>query len=268
MNNIVLSARMQMVADMVTRGNIAADIGCDHGFVSIYLLEQGICPKVIAMDVNCGPLLRAKEHVKERGLAEYIDVRLSDGIDQLAAREADSILIAGMGGRLIMKILADNMKKAKLLKEVILQPQSELQMVRQFLIENGFHIIAEDMVKDAGKYYPVIKAVWKETEPEELTSEQLWFGKLLLKNRHPVLYEYLLKEKAKFKQIQKDIADSGSRLQSDDKKDEEWAGKAEESLEEAIQNRKTEDSRLAGIQNRLCLIDKALAYYNSREEQI
>ena len=79
---IVLSRRMQMVADMVSKGNVLADIGCDHGFVSIYLLENGICPKVIAMDVNEGPLLRAKEHIEERGLSSYIDVRLSDGMEK------------------------------------------------------------------------------------------------------------------------------------------------------------------------------------------
>ena len=111
--NIVLSQRMRMVADMVSKGNVLADIGCDHGFVSIYLLENGICPKVIAMDVNEGPLLRAGEHIKERGLSPYIDVRLSDGMEKLLLGEADSILIAGMGGRLVIKILTDCMAPQK-----------------------------------------------------------------------------------------------------------------------------------------------------------
>ena len=138
---VLLSKRMQMVANMATPGNVLADIGCDHGFVSIYLVENKICPKVIAMDVNEGPLLRAKEHIEERGLAEYIDIRLSDGMEKLALEEAEGVLAAGMGGRLVIRILSDYIEKAKSLKEVILQPQSELHLVREFLTEQGFHIL-------------------------------------------------------------------------------------------------------------------------------
>lgn len=207
---IVLSQRMQMVADMVSKGNVLADIGCDHGFVSIYLLENGICPKVIAMDVNEGPLLRAKEHIEERGLSSYIDVRLSDGMEKLLFGEADSVLIAGMGGRLVIKILTDCMDKAKDLKEIVLQPQSELHLVRQFLTDMGFHIIQEDIVKDNGKFYPAMRVAWHEEKAQALSEEELWYGPLLLKEKHPVLQEYLEKEKAKYAQIAEDIVNNGN----------------------------------------------------------
>lgn len=207
---IVLSQRMQMVADMVSKGNVLADIGCDHGFVSIYLLENGICPKVIAMDVNEGPLLRAKEHIEERGLSSYIDVRLSDGMEKLLFGEADSVLIAGMGGRLVIKILTDCMDKAKDLKEIVLQPQSELHLVRQFLTDMGFHIIQEDIVKDNGKFYPAMRVTWNEEKAQALSEEELWYGPLLLKEKHPVLQEYLEKEKAKYAQIAEDIVNNGN----------------------------------------------------------
>ena len=207
---IVLSQRMQMVADMVSKGNVLADIGCDHGFVSIYLLENGICPKVIAMDVNEGPLLRAKEHIEERGLSSYIDVRLSDGMEKLLFGEADSVLIAGMGGRLVIKILTDCMDKAKDLKEIVLQPQSELHLVRQFLTDMGFHIIQEDIVKDNGKFYPAMRVAWNEEKAQALSEEELWYGPLLLIEKHPVLQEYLEKEKAKYAQIAEDIVNNGN----------------------------------------------------------
>lgn len=206
---ILLSKRMQMVADLVTRGGVLADIGCDHGFVSIYLIEKGICPKVIAMDVNEGPLLRAREHIEERGLTEYIDIRLSDGMEKLGMQEADSILIAGMGGRLVIKILSDYMDKAKALKEVILQPQSELHLVRRFLSEQGFHIVKEDMTEENGKYYPAIKAVWKEGKTVMLQEKEEWFGPCLLKDKNAVLLEYLQREKTKFVQILNEIENSG-----------------------------------------------------------
>lgn len=242
MNDIVkkevrLSKRMQMVADMVTGGSILADIGCDHGFVSIYLVEKGTCPKVIAMDVNEGPLLRAKEHIDERGLSEYIDIRLSDGMEKLALGEADSILIAGMGGRLVIRILSDYMEKAKALKEIILQPQSELYLVRKFLTEQGFHILKEDMVEENGKYYPSLKVMWRKKAPLPLSGTEQWFGPLLLKEKHPVLYEYLQREKAKFEQISLEIENSGNT--KDDSN--------------------TEDT----IQSRQSLIDMALTCFNS-----
>lgn len=232
---IILSERMQMVANMVTKGNILADIGCDHGFVSIYMIENGICPKVIAMDVNEGPLCRAREHISERSLTPYIDVRLSDGMEKLLLGEADSILIAGMGGRLVIKILTDCMDKAKELNEIILQPQSELHLVRQFLTDFGFHILQEDMVKDNGKFYPAMRVVWKEKKAQPLTEEELWYGPCLLKEKNPVLQEYLKNEKAKYIQIAEDIINNGNNT--------------DKSKEEAVQSRQS-------------LIDTALAYFD------
>lgn len=232
---VLLSKRMQMVADMVTLGNVISDIGCDHGFVSIYLVENKICPRVIAMDVNEGPLLRAKEHIEERGLAKYIDIRLSDGMEKLALAEADGILAAGMGGRLVIKILSDYMEKAKALKEVILQPQSELHLVRQFLTEQGFHILKEDMVEENGKYYPAIKVTWQSGPEQKLSQVQQWYGPYLLKTKHSVLLEYLQREKSKFIQILDEIDNSSKREDST--------------------NRET-------ILSRITLIDSALTYFN------
>lgn len=235
---IVLSKRMQMVADMVTKGNVVADIGCDHGFVSIYLVEQGICPRVIAMDVNKGPLFRAKEHIAERSLDSYIEIRLSDGIEKLQKKEADSIIIAGMGGKLVMKILSDYMDKVRELKEVILQPQSDLHLVRHFLMEQGFIIVQEDMVEEAGKLYPCMKAVWKENGQSAYTEIEEWYGPLLLAEKHPVLYRYLLKEKDTFEQIAEEIRKNAKT--------------------ESLENTKEET-----IQNRLRQIGMALAYFKN-----
>lgn len=237
---ILLSKRMQMVAGMVSKGNVTADIGCDHGFVSIYLIEQEICPRVIAMDVNEGPLLRAKEHIAQRGLESSIDVRLSDGIDKLQDGEAESIIIAGMGGRLVMKILSSHMDRVKHLKEIILQPQSELHFVRQFLSENDLHIVQEDMVEEAGKYYPCIKAVYSEGKKEAYTDVENWYGPLLLNQKHPVLYDYLQKEKEMFEQITEQIKQNAKKVD-------------------------TEEAKEDTIQNRLRQIAVALAYFDKQE---
>lgn len=128
-----LSKRLQAIADMVPVGSRVADVGCDHGFLSIYLYEKGISPKVYAMDVREGPLMRAKEHVAEYGYGDYIECRLSDGVKELETGEANVLVCAGMGGRLMAKILGDSLRKVSLMDWLILQPQSDLAYFRRFL---------------------------------------------------------------------------------------------------------------------------------------
>lgn len=189
-----LSERLQAIADMVPVGSRVADVGCDHGFVSIYLYEKKISPKVYAMDVREGPLMRAKEHVAQYGYEEYIECRLSDGLEKLAIGEADVLVCAGMGGRLMAKILSDGMKKAAAMKCLILQPQSDLAFFRNFLREHRFVFQEENMVKEDGKFYPMMRVMygvgaWYGGEfPERMQNA---YGPILLQDRHPVLKDYL-----------------------------------------------------------------------------
>ena len=172
-----LSKRLHMVASMVEKGSIPADVGCDHGYVAVYLIREGVCPRVFAMDVNEGPLERAREHVEEFGLAAYIDVRLSDGISGLPCRggrpEADTLLAAGMGGRLMVKIMEEGREKLAQMRWAILQPQSEAWLVREALKKNGYFITEENMIWEEGKFYTVIKAVNLQNPPEGFCRETL-----------------------------------------------------------------------------------------------
>ena len=190
-----LSNRMKAVARLVPKGVTACDIGCDHGFVAICLVERKICPNVIAMDVNQGPLLRAREHIEGAGLSAYIETRLSDGLEKLVPGEAECMIAAGMGGRLTVKILSDYPEKRKSLRYLVLQPQSELAFVRKYLRENGFVIRKEDMVFEDGKFYPMMlaEALPKENTCQSSRMESLEdaFGPCLLRDRHPVLLQYL-----------------------------------------------------------------------------
>lgn len=140
-------------------GTITCDIGCDHGFVPIFLVENQICPGVIAMDINKGPLLRAREHIGNVGFSAYIETRLSDGLEKLKPGEADCMIAAGMGGRLICRIMADYPEKLRSLRYLVLQPQSEAAFVRRFVRESGFVIRKEDMVLEDGKFYQMMLAV-------------------------------------------------------------------------------------------------------------
>lgn len=195
---IKLSKRLRAVASMVSDGSYLADIGTDHGYIPIYLTKKGTVCHAIAMDVNKGPLLRAQEHIKKEGLNAYIETRLSDGLKSLTEGEADSIVIAGMGGALILRILTDSSALLQSFSEIILQPQSEVEEVRRYLSANGFGIVQEDMVEEDGKYYPMMRCVpgrYDESDDtEEMTTADYRYGALLLKKAHPVLKEFLQKE--------------------------------------------------------------------------
>ena len=189
-----LSNRLLAAAGMVTKGNIVADIGCDHAYTSIYLCQAGIAPRVIAMDVNKGPLVGAKAHVEEAGLTKQIDIRLSDGLQNLLPGEADSVLLCGMGGLLMIKILSDYPETTDSFKELILQPQSEVGEVRHYLHKQGYEITKEHMLKEDGKFYVMMRAE-KSAVPQVYETEcDYIYGKLLLEEKSPVLAEYLDRE--------------------------------------------------------------------------
>lgn len=187
-----LSKRLYAVAGLVTEGASVADIGTDHGYVPIYLVERGIASKVIALDVNQGPLNRARMHIVGHGLGDRIETRLSDGLAMIRPGEVDTVIASGMGGPLTIRILQEGKEVADQLNALILQPQSEICRVRRFLTENGYRIEQEDMVLEDGKYYPVMRVVHGPREPYE--EWEYLYGKRLLEARHPVLLEFLKRE--------------------------------------------------------------------------
>ena len=194
--------RLCAIAGMVTKGNRLADVGCDHGYLSIYLVEERIVPSAIAMDVRPGPLSRARENISRYGLEDYIETRLSDGLTKLEPGEGDTLVSAGRVGPLLDMILNEGAKVREGFQELILQPQSDLPHFRHFLSEIGWEIVREEMIKEDGKFYPMMKAVRRESgEQFAYTEEEAWFGPLLLKKCHPVLREYLLREESIRKKI-------------------------------------------------------------------
>lgn len=210
-----------MLAEMVTPGSRVADVGCDHGFLSIYLAQEGISPAVIAMDVREGPLSSAREHISACGLEAYIETRLSDGLKELRAGEADTAVCAGMGGRLMERILRESMEKAGGMRELILQPQSELREFRRFLRNAGFRVTDEDMALEDGKYYFAMRAVpgGAEGAGRPAIDEALCdrFGGRLLAGRHPLLKRYLTEREEFLEGLAGSLADqcaqrSGMRL--------------------------------------------------------
>lgn len=190
-----LSKRLMAVADMITDGNRVADVGTDHGYIPIYLALHKRVPFAIAMDINKGPLERARDNIKQYNVDDIVETRLSDGLKELKCEEADSIVIAGMGGILINRIISEGSHVINSVKELILSPHSDVELVRKQLGTLGFTIEDESMVLDEGKYYFVIKAV--PGIPENYDELSLFFGKKLLERKDETLKAYLEKENSK-----------------------------------------------------------------------
>lgn len=251
-----LSRRLQAVAALAEPGKTAADIGCDHGYVGIWLIQHKIFSKVIAMDVRPGPLETAGKNIALYQLEDVIELRLSDGLQRLETGEADCMICAGMGGALICRILENEPEKAKAMKQIILQPQSEISLVRSYLRQNGYTVVKEDMVKEDGKYYPMFRAVWQEDQGgcrEDFPSKRQAvfdeYGKLLLEGRHPVLYEWLLHEQEVTGGIISGL------LQTDE------AGQNMAAHNAAEHNTDRRKQRLEELQGKLRRIEAALSYY-------
>ena len=235
MSKIVLSKRLTAIADMVTKGNRICDIGCDHAHIAIYLILQGFIPYAIAMDINNGPLERAREQIKIYGLQEKIETRLSDGFKSLRVGEADTVIISGMGGRLMQAILTDAQSKTMSLKELILGPQSELPAFRRYLRMNGFQTVNEDLVLEEDKYYPIIKVVPNPNKPDKADKKETeatiiadCYGYIPLKERNPVLLKYLKREQKITSEIINQINNGSYSTKKNDKKLKELKKKAAE----------------------------------------
>ena len=191
-----LSKRLQGVINLMPKSHTICDVGCDHGYVAITFIQKGIAEKVIAMDVNAGPLEQAKRNAALYGVTENLDFRLSDGLLKVSPGEADRFLCAGMGGRLMVHIMTEGSLVMARMKGAVLQPQSELNLVRKYIYDIGWHIVREDMVFEAdgeefgqGKYYPMMYIEpGKADMPDEVA---LTYGPLLLQEEHPVLMQFL-----------------------------------------------------------------------------
>lgn len=202
-----LSKRLTVVAHMVTKGSRLADVGCDHGYIPITLLREGHIPYAIAMDVNQGPLDRAKQNIEQFAAAQYIETRLSDGVSALQPGEADAVIIAGMGGNLMIRILENGKEVFDQTKELILQPQSEIAGVRRYLQDHGYKIVDEEMVYEDGKYYMMMKVVHGHMQYDQRIDFE--YGQVLLQKKHPILKDFLNKKMENAKRICEKITFNG-----------------------------------------------------------
>lgn len=196
-----LSPRLKAIAEMIPPGSRVADIGTDHGYLPVYLIESRISPRVIATDVSRGPLSKAIEQIKRHDLQSTIEARLGNGLKAIKPGEVDVIVIAGMGGVLITDILKAGISVVREVKRIILQPMNAQDAVRKWLVHNEFCLADEVLVQEKDKIYQLIAAEpgWQQIE-DPIFYE---IGKKLIEKKDPLL-PVLVKQKIK---ENKDIID-------------------------------------------------------------
>ena len=191
----MISKRLELVASFVSQGSILLDVGSDHAYLPIELVERGQIEAAIAGEVVDGPYQSALKNVEAHGLKEKIQVRLANGL--AAFEEADHvsvITIAGMGGRLIATILEEGLDKLASVERLILQPNNREDDLRIWLQDHGFQIVAESILEEAGKFYEILVV---EAGQMKLSASDVRFGPFLSKEVSTVFVQKWQKEAAK-----------------------------------------------------------------------
>ncbi|MDA3847812.1 MAG: class I SAM-dependent methyltransferase [Vallitaleaceae bacterium] len=188
----MLTKRLESIASYVGQGAIVADVGTDHGYIPIELARRGIVKKAYALDINKGPLEKAEANITAYGLNHIVKTAISDGLLSLEDESVDTVIIAGMGGNLISKILREGTAQLKHIKRLILSPHLDVNLVRKTVHQLGFCIIEENMIIDENQYYNILIC---EKGLEVYNSQtQYQYGKLLIDMKHPVLISYLVRK--------------------------------------------------------------------------
>ena len=186
-----LTDRLLKIASLVDNGKRIADIGTDHGYIPVYLLNQNKIQNAILGDVNKGPLENARKEVTRNKLQDKVDLRLGSGIEVLKENEVDEIIIAGMGGMLINNLLKANEKVAHTTEKLILQPMQAPEELRMFLYQNGYKILDEHLVREEHRLYEIIVCKYEGLEPQEIDPIYYEIGLNLIQNNDPLLNDFI-----------------------------------------------------------------------------
>ena len=195
---IKLSPRLQKLANYIDDNSSMVDIGCDHGLLDIYLMQNRTNIKIIASDMNHNALNNAKKNIQKYHLESKITTILSSGLDNIDTTGIDTIVIAGMGAHTITGILYNHQKKIKKVKKLILQSNNDLDFLRYKITKLGYYIVKEELVKDANIIYTIIEF---QQGYHFYTKKQLYFGPCLLKENSKLFQQKCAIELKKLQQF-------------------------------------------------------------------
>ncbi|MCL2397535.1 MAG: class I SAM-dependent methyltransferase [Defluviitaleaceae bacterium] len=197
-NRAKISLRLQKIAEMVRHPSVV-DVGTDHAMLPVFLAQQNVANKILATDVNAGPLASASANIAAYGMSDAIRTKLCDGLDGVTPGEYDTCIIAGMGGRLIIRILEQNIETMRCFKQLIVSPQRHAEEVRRFLHTSGFYISDEVMMEESGKFYNILDCSPGHEPPYDDLG--YLFGRILMQRKDEVLKKYALEEEQRTKAI-------------------------------------------------------------------
>ena len=202
-----LTKRLAAVCGELEKCDTFADVGCDHGYCTLYMLENGLCRTAQISDISAKSLKKAQALLSAYIAEGRVCPVVCDGLAGVD-RGTEQVLIAGMGGGLTIRILSEGEPLLSGFRELILEPQSDIDRVRAWLLEHGFFLAQENFVEEDGKYYPILRAV--PGEKENLKAEELFYGPRLLEKENPVLREYLLKQQEQNQTLIRQLSDHSS----------------------------------------------------------
>ena len=202
-----LDARLSAAAGYVRPGHVAADIGCDHGKLTVDLLVSGRCPKVIAADLRPIPLSKAQENCRKAGCEDRAELRLGNGLEVLQPGEATDIVIAGMGAETIIEILQAAPWVRSGAVQLVMVPANKPEILRRWLARRGFALRAETLCQAAGRWYAVMNARYtgEACEPDGL------YCLTGLTAGQPGCAEYYASQNAKRKKYQLGLPDGAEK---------------------------------------------------------
>ncbi|MDL2184563.1 tRNA (adenine(22)-N(1))-methyltransferase TrmK [Pseudomonas sp. ChxA] len=202
MNEHTLSMRLERVAANVPVGARLADIGSDHAYLPVALMRRGVITAAVAGEVATTPFHAAQRTVRDNGLEQHVSVRLADGLAAIEPGDGiTAISVCGMGGETIRDILHNGKLHLSGQERLILQPNGGEQPLRQWLMDNGYRILGEELLRENRFYYEIIVA--ERTGAVTYTDEQLYFGPLQMQARSP---EFLAKWQRMLRQKHKTLA--------------------------------------------------------------
>ena len=207
-----LSKRLMKIASYVNYCEAIADIGTDHGYIPIYLVKNNKCNSAIASDINKGPIEKASTNIRFEGLSEKIKCLLGGGLKPLKVGEVNGVIIAGMGGNLIRDIILEDIEKVKLYDFLILQPAQNPEVLRDFLYNNNFEILNEDLILDDGKFYELFKVKYNENAKKINVKDEISYeiSSILLESNNSLVNDYIKSKIKKYENIITYIKDDTS----------------------------------------------------------
>lgn len=208
-----LTVRMEQIIKMLSATDVLADIGCDHGKISLAVIEKNIAKKVIATDISSPSLEKTKQLIMKKNL--NIECRLGDGFKPITKGEANAAVIAGMGGLLMIDIISQSYATAQAMDYIVLSPNTHAERLRKYL-SNGFDILDEEVCFEDGHYYPIIKV--KSGDGFNYTELEYNLGKIMIKKNTKVFKEYVkykIREKTKVAKMLENAGKSAEKIETE-----------------------------------------------------